>query len=287
MNFNPILTTNASGSFSSATDGYIAGTFMDDPAIRNELAGGIIASTETKPMWGGIGISENVIGSSQSPQLGGNITRAANLTANTAGKLTGFSVFNQAHDWLNYPQSPVPTGSAGMGVKFFRLGSLARIVVAADPALASLRNALIEPLVSWDFVNQLLVPYLGTLTISSGTYVSGTGVVTLTMSAPITFNPGDAVVVSGLTGTGAYASLNGTFTALAGTTGSTIVYNAGAGAGAATITGGSVTLGSGSDVALPVKVLDIDVGNSMVPSYDPVTGFVTWNRSGSAAVILL
>lgn len=289
MQINPILTTNASGSFSKATDGYIAGTYLADPAIRFALAGGILAAGQN-PIWGGVGISEAVPAGTSSPQLGGSIIRATSLAAVTTGqeavgRLTGFSVFDQAHDMINSPQSPVPSASAGQGVKFFRLGSGARVVVPCDPVLINLRTYLIKSLVSWDFINQLLVPYEGTLTISSGTYNDTTGVVVLTMSAPITFTAGDSVVVSSLTGTGAYASLNGTFTAIATTSGSTVTYNAGAGLGASAITGGSLTLGSGSDVALPCNVLDVDAGNSMVPVYDPVTQFVTWNRTGSAAVI--
>ena len=48
--------------------------------------------------------------------------------------------------------------------------------------------------------------------------------------------------------------------------------------------GGQVDAGGG---ALNVKVLDIQVGNSMTVNYDPVTGFATWNRNGSTAIILI
>ena len=123
------------------------------------------------------------------------------------------------------------------------------------------------------------------MTISSGTYVSATGVVTLTMSAPITFSPGDSVVLSSLTGSGAYASLNGTWTAQAGTTGSTVVLNATIGLGAAAITGGSLTLGSGASVALPVSVLDIQVGNCMAVVWDPVNLVANWDYNNTCAVI--
>ncbi len=283
---NPALTTTASGLFSVQSTGFIQGTFVDDPAIRYELAGGVLASTETIPMWGGVGISE-AIPTEPGNVLGGNITRATNLSAHTAGQLTGFSVFNQASNWIISTSSPVPTASPPMGVPFFRLGSGARLRLACDPALATLDASVITSQVSWDFVNQKLVPFLGTLTISSGTYVSGTGVVTLTMSAPITFSPGDAVIVSALTGTGAFASLNGTFTALAGTTGSTVVYNAGSGLGAATITGGSLTLGSGASVALPCLVLDILASGCKTVVYDPVTKLTTWNNNGAAAMIVI
>lgn len=285
--FDPYKTTNGLGSFSIQSDGYVQGMSLDDPSARYRLAGGLLGSAETLPMWGGVGISETtspITGGTPSGATGGTITRATNLTAATAGKLTGFSVFDQNYSAVNTPTSPVPLVASGSLVNFYRLGSLARIPVAMDPALVDLENSVIEQRVSWDFVNQLLIPFLGTLTISSGTYNNTTGLVTLTMSAAVTFSAGDAIIVSGLTGTGAFASLNGTFTALSAT-GTTVTYNPGAALGAATITGGSLALGSGASVALPVKILNVNVGNSMTVAFDPVTGLATWNRSGSCALI--
>ena len=75
--------------------------------------------------------------------------------------------------------------------------------------------------------------------ISSGTYNNGTGAVVLTMSSTVKFGPGANVVISGLTGTGAFASLNGTFVPSAAS-GTSVTYNAGAGLGASTITGGAL-----------------------------------------------
>jgi hypothetical protein len=37
--------------------------------------------------------------------------------------------------------------------------------------------------------------------------------------------------------------------------------------------------------ALPVEILHLNIGNSMVPVYNAVTGALTWNRQGSVAVI--
>jgi hypothetical protein len=289
--FNPVLTSNAAGSFNIESTGYIQGTALDQPAIRNTLVGGILAQTETIPMWGGVGIFEDVpysTYSSTTPSgvLGPIVGRATTLSAHTTGQLTGFSVFDQAVAMINTPQSPVPLAGSGMTVNYYRLGSGARIPVACDPSLVSLSGGVITQQVSWDFTNQLLIPYLGTLTISSGTYNNTTGLVTLTMSASVTFSAGDAIIVSSLTGTGAYASLNGTFTALTAS-GTSVTYQAAAALGASTITGGSVTLGSGASVALPCEVLDFNIGNSMTVSYNSTTGFATWNRNGNCAVILI
>ena len=290
ISFNPQLSTNAAGSFGVQWDGLIQGTAYPDPAARYALSSGFLASSETLPMWGGVGISEDIpVSSTTTPDasLGGAIIRATAVPGTGAGALTGFSVFDQAYGMVNTPQSPVPLVGTYGQVNFYRLGSGARLAVQADTSLISLAGGIITQAVAWDFVNQRLIPSDGTLTISSGTYNNTTGVVTLTMSAPINFGPGDAVVVSSLTGTGAYASLGGTFTALAGTTGSTVVYNAGAGKGASTITGGSLTLGSGASSPIPVKVLRFYQTNCMTVTYDPITGFATWNRNGAAAVILI
>jgi hypothetical protein len=204
ISFNPVLTTNALGSFNVDSVGYIQGVMLDDPAVRYQLAGGILASSETLPMWGGVGISELVPGGGSPPipsdTLGTVVSRATTLAAHTTGQLTGFSVFNQDNSMVTTPQSPVPLAGSGMSVHFLRLGSNARIVVKCDPALVSLKGSLITTQVSWDFTNQLLVAY-------------------------------DTVA------------------------------------------------------ALPVKILDVNVGNSMTVTYSSGTGFATWNRSGTTALI--
>lgn len=280
---NPYATTSAQGMFPGATaNGLVQGTAYPDPATIWQLRRTYLASTETLPMWGGVAVYEDI------PGVTGQPTRAYGPTvgrASSVANINGFSVFDQAYNMVNNPQSPVPLiGSYGT-VMTYRLGSGARIAVACDPALVSLAGSAINTAVSWDVTNQLLIPSLGTLTISSGTYVSATGVVTLTMSAPITFSPGDTIIVSSLTGSGAFASLNGTFTALAGTTGSTVVYNAGASLGAAAITGGSLTLGGGASHALACSVLEVQGTNCVTVSYNATTGFATWNYNGACAVI--
>ncbi len=288
ITINPALQTNALGSFQTSFNGLIQGFSYDDPVLRNELVGGILKSDQAYPIWGGVGISERipqaVSGGQSTSRLGGNIIRATGLTG--ASALTGFSVFDQNIAAINSPQSPVPLTPQGGGVNLYRLGSGMRIAVAADPLLASLEGSIINSQVSWDFVAQRLVPYIGTLTISSGTYNNTTGEIVLTMSAPVAFSAGDAVVLANLTGTGAYASLNGTYITTE-VSGSTVKMLAAAGVGASTITGGDLTLGSGASSAAPVKVLDLQVGNSMTVSFNPVTGFANWNRNGTCALILI
>jgi hypothetical protein len=289
---NPFLTTvGNAGLFNVTSGGRRQGTADPDPSTIWALRNGYLAGTETLPMWGGVGIYESVPNPTNPqvtpPQTTGVIVgRATALTGSKA--LAGFSVFDQAYAMATSPQSTVPLAGSYMQVMSYRLGSGARIAVQCDPSIVSLRNGPIGPngsQVAWDFVNQLLVPYVGTLTISSGTYNNTTGVVVLTMSSTITFAAGDAVVVSGLTGTGAFASLDGTWTTIATTSGTTVTYNAGAGLGASTITGGSLTLGSGSNQALSCSVLELNIGNSETVVYSTSTGFATWTFTGNTAVI--
>ena len=286
LNGFPSQTTSGQGLFNGASStGIIQGHAYPDPATRFALRSAIVSQSETVPMWGGIGVYADISPISTSgPRgaLGQVVGRATALTGSTG--LVGFTVFDQGYNGINDPNNPVPTYGSGQSINYYPLGSRARIAVAADPGLISLRGGEINQQVSWDFVNQILVPYLGTLTISSGTYVTGTGVISLTMSAPVTFSAGDSVVLSGLTGTGAYASLDGTWTALTAS-GTAVTVQGPVGAGAAAITGGSLTLGSGASSALPVTVHDVQPSGNM--TVQTTGGLYTWNYNGSAAIIQL
>jgi hypothetical protein len=90
-------------------------------------------------------------------------------------------------------------------------------------------------------VGMIIDYFTPSASITSGTYNNATGIVTLTMAATIKFGPGGSIIVSGLTGTGAFASLNGTFAPISPTSGTTVTYQAASGLGGTTITGGSIT----------------------------------------------
>ena len=81
------------------------------------------------------------------------------------------------------------------------------------------------------------ITYPSPTTITSGSYVSGTGIITLNFSGLLGTNP-EVITVSALTGTGGFAALNGTWSlASAGT--NVITLNGPIGGAAATITGGT------------------------------------------------
>ncbi len=291
ISFNPAVTTNATGSFNTQSDGYMVGSAMPDPAARYQLAGGVLASTETLPMFGGVGISEAVGGAAGGPvaQLGSSITRASTLAAATAGQLTGFSVFDQNYAAIQTPQSQVPQVGSGGLVNFYRLGSKARVPLAVAGGLAALlAGGLTTQAVTWDFVNQQLVPLESTFsaaTITGAVWSSANGgQVVFTVGTNLTSNlaPGDNVVVSGVTP----AAYNGSWSVLAVTSATVTVSLPLSSAPAAYVSGG--TLGPiVTSSALPVTILDVNIGNSLVPVYTAATGFTNWNRSGNAALVLL
>lgn len=290
ISYNPLLTSNAAGFFSATTGGYIQGVALDDPAVRFALAGGPLATTETLPMWGGVAISESLPGATADSGLGGTIARATSVS-----NLTGFSVFNQAHNWVNTPQSECPSAGAGMTIPFYRLGSGARIPVACDPTLVDLEGGPINQQVSWDFNNQRLQPYdASTATIAASATVTWAN----TNGGQITFpvanwtgawqpSAGDVLNISGATnsGTGGASAVNGNFAVVSSTT-TGVVLAAPAASGVIGTIGGSPVLNFGTG-ALNVKVLLIAPGNSKIVSYDPVNNYVHWSNSGTTALILL
>jgi len=285
ITINPALVSNAQGTFGVEWDGLMQGTSQPDPATRYALAGGFLASTETLPMWGGVGISEVIPTPPASPPLtpnpalGGPISRATNVTgSNTAKTLTGFSVFDQNYSAINSPQSPVPLiGNYGQ-VMFYRMGSNARIAVQIDPVLISLYGQMITDPVSWDFVAQMLIPYQAAYNQNVITNaVWSAGQLTFTTTSAHGVSVGSVIEIAGFTP----AAYNGQFTTVAGTTGSTIVVDLDDDPGADTVQGYLVAGGG----ALPCKILRVYPSNCMVVDYNPVTGFATWNRNGAAAII--
>lgn len=288
----PMQTTNGAGGFSVQSDGYVQGVALDDPSIRNALAGGALLASETLPMWGGVAISEYLPNPGTGQVLGSSIGRAA-----SAANITGFSVFNQAHNFVSTPQSPVPTAGSGQTIPFYRLGSKARIAVACEPGLVALNGGLISQQVSWDIANQRLQAYNAAtatvnLTSVTASFDAATGLWTFVVVAAAASDVtavGDAINLSGITATGgnaALATLNTNHIVTAFTdnqnfsfqiAGVVADYGAGALAGVPVL---NQTTG-----ALAVKVLSVEVGNSKTVAYDPINNVATWNNGGSVAII--
>jgi hypothetical protein len=296
ISFNPVITTVAQGTFNVSSQGHIQGTAMNDPAVRNSLAGGVLSPNETLPMWGGVAISETTTPistsvSAPSSSLGGYITRATTITATAANGLTGFSVFDQNSAGITSPQSPVPLSGSGQLVNFYRLGSGARIAVPCDPALVSLEGNIISQQVSWDFSGERLVPYAAAYpaaTVSNAVWASTSGgQITYTVGIDLTsyLAAGNDIAVTGIVSTGGTGvGLNGSFTIVSISATTIVVTDVQSASPGTYVSGGSTVAGGG---ALPVRLLDLQIGNSMTVSYNSVTGFASWNYNGSTAIILI
>jgi len=293
--FNPYGTTNAAGSFNISSTGGFQGMAEDQPAVRYQLVSGILAPTETLPMWGGVGITELVpaatfSAANPSEILGSRVGRATTLTAATTGQLTGFSVFDQNYAAVTSPQSPVPLVGTYGAVNYYRLGSLAQIWVQADPSLISLAGGLVTQQVSWDFNNQVLAPYetAATYAITSMTWSAtngGQAVVVAGVATPVG-GVGDVINISGATnsGTGGAALVNGNFTVTAFTNNQNFTIAMPATTGQIGTIAGTIVANYGTG-ALPCKICNIQANNSIVVNYNSITGAVSYSRNGTAILI--
>jgi hypothetical protein len=293
--FDYITTSNAAGSFTIQTDGIVQGTLMDDPAARWALRSGVINSDEVLPMWGGVGIYEhvpNLAAGNPDNHLGNIIGRATTLTATNAKGLSGFSMFNQTHNAVIDAANPVPRAAPGMTFNYIRLGTGARICVAADPALASLEGGVVGAQVGWDFNAQRLAPFTNTATyaITSAVWAADNGgELTIVMTVPSTVGAvGDSVTISGATntGTGGAAAINQTFLVTEFTDASNFVLAAPAAVGVYGTIAGSPVVVEGTG-ALACRVDAILPGNSMIVAYNGLTTRSVWNYSGTGAIITI
>lgn len=288
VSLNPYVTTGFTGTFSTQSEGFVQGIALDDPAVRYYLAGGPLASTETLPMWGGCAVQELIASTTGNATTGSTIARATSTAT-----VSGFSVLNQATAWVTTAQSEAPSAGTGTTIPYYRLGSGARIAVACDPSLVSLAAGQTNQNVSWDFNNMRLQPYdaaTSTYSVTSITSAYSNGVYTMTVVmavASLVGAVGDAINISGVTGTGA-SLVNGNQVVSAFTDNQHFTFQVTAASGAIA-TGsltGTIVLNAGTG-ALGVKVLKLNIGNSKIIQYDAVNNYVHWNNSGSTAIILI
>lgn len=190
ISFNPMQTLVATTSFLVDTDGFVQGTYFDDPSMRFQLRGGIASSSLTQPVWGGLPVVVDV------PNIGANALGPTISLATTEATIGGWTVFNQAHHMILTPGNTVPIATSGMTVQFIEPGSLLRLVVKCNATLAdALSGGAQNQQVSWDFTNNELTTYstgtalpvlveLVNLTSKVVNYDSSTGAVTWIDAGP-------------------------------------------------------------------------------------------------------
>lgn len=109
--------------------------------------------------------------------------------------------------------------------------------------------------------------------VSSGTYNSGTGVVQLTTGSAHGLSVGDLVTISGATGTGAFADIDGTWALIAGTSGTTLEFTIATGL-TMTITGGSWAVSAAyvlvtTTAPLPATYAILDTFSAVIAGVTP------------------
>ena len=150
ISLNPMATTNALGLFSTNSNGFTQGDAQDDPAVKFALAGGVLSTDATAPVWGGIPVQEFV------PSNNSNVLGSTLLQATTTDVPQAIVVFNQGFGGITTPSSTAPLYSPGMSVNYYRFGSGARIPLALDPASVTLEGDLISTTVYFNYTTNLL-----------------------------------------------------------------------------------------------------------------------------------
>lgn len=193
LSFNPMTTTGISDGFVVDTKGFVQGTFLDDPAVRYQLEGAQVDSSQSSPLWGGLPISLKV------PAVDQDANLPSAVSATTLNGINGWVLFNQASAGIITPSSNVPLYQSGMSINFARAGSNMRIVLPVENTtqLDALVGAAPGVDLYWDATNNCLTTTsagnIGPLPISleflsaqskTVAYNSGTGNATWNANGP-------------------------------------------------------------------------------------------------------
>jgi hypothetical protein len=145
ISFNPQLTTSPSNTFLPSTEGYVQGAAMDDTSSRMWLTSGVVAASVTQPVWGGMAITEEVA------TVNANALGNSLVLATAAGNVTGFTVFDQAHNMIVAQSGSVQQSGAGMTIHFYRFGTNIRIAVGVlSSIVGTLDSGAINQTLYWD-----------------------------------------------------------------------------------------------------------------------------------------
>jgi hypothetical protein len=165
ISINPATQSTFAGTFFVSSEGYTQGDALDDPAIRFSLRGGIVSTSATVPMWGGLLVTETLtsgtggVGATAPAQnLESILSAATSLSAGNAAGYLGVTVFNQSTAMIQSAQSRVPMAPSGGAINFYRVGSGARIpMLATSAAVAAWAGGVTDPqTIYWDTANYCL-----------------------------------------------------------------------------------------------------------------------------------
>lgn len=159
ISLNPMKTTNAANSFGVQSNGLYQGVALDDPANRYNLAAGFVSPDEKGIIFGGMPITESLSGFSAANNINNSVMGNKITKATALANISGFTVFNQAHNGLTTPSSPVPQYASNMSVSYYRFGSNMRVALKCSAEVVALATsgAPTTTKLDWDFTKQELI----------------------------------------------------------------------------------------------------------------------------------
>ena len=187
-------TTVANNTFLLNTDGFIVGTLYGKFPDRYAIEGGVVASTQATPLYGGLPLTLAVT----APTIQGSSglgERATLATAQT--NIDGWSVFDQGAAGIISGFSNVPLYYANTSINFVRTGFL---VLPVNPAAVNtIAGGASNQAIFWNFT-QNYVDITGTGALGFQIIALSTNSKTVTYAAgpPITANwngSGSVIVV--------------------------------------------------------------------------------------------
>jgi hypothetical protein len=181
-------TTVSKNSFLLQSDGFVAGTFIDDPAKRYQLEGGVVGSGQTTPLYGGLPLTNTVTapGSGGASSGLGEAVVAATALAN----IDSWCVFNQAAAGVISATSNVPLYYAGQSINYVRVGSGLWVVLPVKPAdVNTLAGGASNQAIYWDYTNNYVA--------ATGTGALGYQIISLnTNSKTVTYAAGPPITAN-------------------------------------------------------------------------------------------
>ena len=187
-------TTVANNTFLLNTDGFIVGTLYGKFPDRYAIEGGVVASTQATPLYGGLPLTLAVT----APTIQGSSglgERATLATAQT--NIDGWSVFDQGAAGIISGFSNVPLYYANTSINFVRSGFL---VLPVNPAAVNtIAGGASNQNIFWNFTNNYVdVTGTGALGLQIIALSTNSKTVTYAAGPPITANwngSGSAIVV--------------------------------------------------------------------------------------------
>ena len=187
-------TTVANNTFLLNTDGFIVGTLYGKFPDRYAIEGGVVASTQATPLYGGLPLTLAVT----APTIQGSSGLGEKATLATAQtNIDAWSVFDQASAGVISGFSNVPLYYANTSINFIRSGFL---VLPVNPAAVNtIAGGASNQAIFWNFT-QNYVDITGTGALGFQIIALSTNSKTVTYAAgpPITANwngSGSAIVV--------------------------------------------------------------------------------------------